>query len=248
MEENKVENNALEQSWVIYGLKLSGTEEYRYIGQTTRKVKIRLYQHDKYAWRTDIKRDTPIRAWMRKHQGNISVGVIEEIPEGEVALLNEREIYWISYYRKANEGRMLNVAEGGLGVGRGQKLSASHRAAIVEALAKSEKMKNRKNFHTDESREKMSLAHLGVPLTAETRATMSDGRRKKENHVLWGLKHSPETLEKLRQASLGKVLSEETKAKISAGNKGKNKSSGHTRYHTKRNIIKLNCIYCKKGK
>ncbi len=56
--------------------------------------------------------------------------------------------------------------------------------------------------HSEEAKAKMS-------------ATNSDGRRKGENHQLYGTHHSEETKQKQRIAKMGKHVPEETRRKIS---------------------------------
>lgn len=234
----------MNQSWVIYGLHLERNNQIRYIGYTTTTLKNRLYQHNKHAWRTDVPKDTPLRAWMRKHGEKVVISVIEQVEQGNEELLYQREIYWIANYREKIGRRLLNVANGGIGGAPGRKLSDVHKLAIKNGLATSEKMKNRKNYHTPESRAKMSASHKGVPLTAKTRETMSDGRRKGENHHYFGKKRDPEVVEKIRIANTGRTASEEIRKKISEGNKGVSRASGHTRYHVGRGVYNENCKYC----
>jgi len=66
---------------------------------------------------------------------------------------------------------------------------------------------------SDETREKMRKAHLGMKASKEAREKM------RKAHL--GKKLSEETKEKISKANLGKILSEETKEKLSKAHLGK---------------------------
>jgi group I intron endonuclease len=90
---------------------------------------------------------------------------------------------------------------------------------------------------SDETRAKISKAHVGRQFSDETRAKMSEaqaGKKLSEEHRAkiskagTGKKHSPETLEKISKASAGRKHSDETLAKISKASTGR-KHSDETR-------------------
>lgn len=70
-----------------------------------------------------------------------------------------------------------------------------------------------KGRHSQESKDKISAARLGMKFSEETRAKISA--------VQIGRIHSDETKAKMSRAHSGKKLSDETKAKISAASVGK---------------------------
>jgi LysM repeat protein len=85
----------------------------RYIGQTRRGLERRLYEH---LWDSSEKRkrlkdfNLPVHHWIRKHgPENIQGSIVECVPE---ELLDEREIYWVAYYRGISE-KLLNLHGGG---------------------------------------------------------------------------------------------------------------------------------------
>ena len=87
--------------------------------------------------------------------------------------------------------------------------------------------------HTEESREKMSRAHLGKTISKETREKMSraqQGRthsketREKLSHALRGHSVSKETREKIGAAGRGRTHSEETREKMSRARRGRTHS------------------------
>ena len=92
----------------IYGLKNLGSDEFRYIGKTCRplnrlkehlKEKIRLFSYHKLNW---------IRL---SQEQNIEI-VFEIIEECTIYNWEEREIYWINFY-KENGHRLTNLLIGG---------------------------------------------------------------------------------------------------------------------------------------
>ena len=66
---------------------------------------------------------------------------------------------------------------------------------------------------SNETKEKISKAHMGKKLSDEHKEKISQGGK--------GIKRSEETKEKIRQSKLGKPRSDETKRKLSESHKGK---------------------------
>ena len=98
-----------------------------YIGQTKRTIKIRWKEHLKNASVFDL-RNLPLYKAMNKYgKENFSV---EEIEECEDSQLDEREIYWISFYDSYYNG--YNGTEGGIG---GLKKNYEHMEEIAERYA-----------------------------------------------------------------------------------------------------------------
>ena len=99
---------------------------------------------------------------------------------------------------------------------------------------------------TEETKEKMSLARKGKPLSEEHKRKIGESNK--------GKKLSEETKEKLSKSHLGKKLSEETKKKISKASKGRKPTLGkHWRLSeiTKKKMSKNHrgekCIFWKGG-
>lgn len=96
----------------IYGLKCPESNLIRYIGQTKRKLGVRLAQH--IARCNEIKdKYTHKEQWIRKLIATNLVDKLEIIAIEEVDndLLNDREIYWINYYSKISN--LTNGTSGG---------------------------------------------------------------------------------------------------------------------------------------
>jgi hypothetical protein len=87
----------------IYGLKVKDTEEVRYIGYTKRTLDKRLYYHF-----YDCKQGLTYKKcnWIRKHNYDIDIILVEENLTYEQALIREK--YWITQYNN-----LLNMTEGG---------------------------------------------------------------------------------------------------------------------------------------
>lgn len=199
-----------ERTWVIYGLRLREGTEYRYVGYTSKTASIRLEGHKRQSQRADVK-PTAASRWVAKHLDEIVTDVLEECPVGDLAYMQSREVHWIAEIRSRFRGRVLNGTDGGYGGTAGRPLTDDHREAISRGLQASPHL--RRGPHSDEVRAKMSASHAGVPLTEQTRMTMSDGRRKGENHPRFGATHTPEAIEKMRVASTGRKRSEDEIAK-----------------------------------
>ena len=95
----------------IYVLKDPITNEVRYIGQTKHSLKSRMNTHiyDSIKYRYNA----PKCNWVRKLLNNNLFPIIEVIEEVENDKLDEREIYWISYYRNILGKKILNLTDGG---------------------------------------------------------------------------------------------------------------------------------------
>lgn len=102
-----------------------------YIGQTVRTLKKRFNAH---YWGTSdndpYHKQMAIKKAMRKYgKENFSIELIEEVERGK---LDEREVFWISYYDSYNKG--YNCTKGGQnGATRKPKLSWLEENEVIEA-------------------------------------------------------------------------------------------------------------------
>lgn len=104
----------------IYCLKCPISKEIRYIGVTTQKLSVRLSQH---IWDSK-KRSTMYKSnWINSLSEKPLIELIEEVNE-----LNweEREIYWINFYKS---GKLTNYCKGGKGVVIDRHSSGKERSA-----------------------------------------------------------------------------------------------------------------------
>lgn len=159
----------------------------------------------------------------------------------------ERERYWISYYRELGFS-LTNATDGGEGIS-GYVHSDETRARMSET-----QMGNTKNLgkkRSDETRRKQSASlkgrkpseaaltaslapdvvarraasNTGKKRSAEACARISAGSKGNKNRL--GTHQSPETREKLRLLNTGKCHSDETRAKMSATRKGRKPSENN---------------------
>ncbi len=96
----------------IYILKNPNTNEIRYVGQTN-DIKRRLNRHIQNS--RSIKDSRHVSNWIRSLNHR---PVLEIIETCEYTLRNEREQYWIDYYRALNCD-LCNHSNGGAGAGNG---------------------------------------------------------------------------------------------------------------------------------
>lgn len=130
-----------------------------YVGQTTRTLEIRMNEHLRHD-------DTYIEHALKKHGiAAFEVSVIEECETVEA--LNEREIYWISFYDCICP-KGYNICIGG---SNGYFCSDKTRRKLSEA--------NKGKKLSDKTRAKMSAARKGKKFSPERRANMSAGNKRK---------------------------------------------------------------------
>ncbi len=165
----------------IYVLKDPISLEIRYVGQTSRKLKSRLSAH-----LLDAKKNKNYHNvnWIKSLIKDNLVPIIESIEECALDKLNEREIYWIAFYKNLGYN-LTNSTDGGLGH-RGFKQSKEtklKRSLIQKELAN-------KGFYSLERNLKISNAKKGKSLSQEIKDKISN--------KLKGTKLSELTKEKLR--------------------------------------------------
>lgn len=201
---------------VIYGLHL-GDHRYRYVGLTTQNIEKRLIQHTRQALSGT---NTPVYHWIRKHNPNVVISVIEEVSK---EILCDREIYWIAYLK--SEGYpLLNLSVGGdgpLGVVR-----------------------------SEETRRKMSEATKGRRKSPEHIAGIRKGWETRSRIIKpeTSIKLSKAGLGNLRAAGPhnNSYLTPEYRTILSESRKGKPNIGSHIRWHTNRNMSKPEtCKFCK---
>lgn len=95
-------------SWSVYGLRLVGSTEYRYVGLTRGNPKERLWRHKNESHNPNV----PVSKWAAKHADEVVMDILEEVPIGSDEALAEAEQYWISQI-KGFSHNLLNLSEGG---------------------------------------------------------------------------------------------------------------------------------------
>ena len=134
---------------VIYCLKDPNTKIIRYIGQTIQDVELRLRQHMWYS----TKHKNHLGNWLNSLDNNPLLNIIEKCDYNK---LDERELYWISYY---NGNKLVNSMIG-------CELSKHH-------------------THSEESKRKIGEStkriHTGRKRSLETRKKLSIAAKKRNN-------------------------------------------------------------------
>ena len=141
----------------IYALKDPISSEIRYIGKTKNSLQKRLYEHCTIR---NLKPNNHKNNWIKyllKSEQRPIIVLIEEVEE-----LNwqEREIYWINFYK--NKGSNLtNSTDGGEG-GNGTKKTKEHIENFINI-----KRKNGTLRRSPECRKRISDSHKGKKLSSE---------------------------------------------------------------------------------
>ncbi|WP_104103877.1 NUMOD3 domain-containing DNA-binding protein [Arthrobacter sp. 08Y14] len=236
----------------VYGIRLRGEREYRYVGMTTKTVARRFAQHLKCA---RDGRKTPFYDWLRKQdQQGVRADELQEV--WDLTDLGQSEIDWIAYLKRDGH-RLLNLSEGGLGP-TGVLWTAEQREA---ARLRSTGRKGLSRFgeanpfygrsHTPEQRLKWAEERKGQYAGQENPNFGKFGAE----HPGFGHSMTAVARQELSEArtgagnpNFGKQASTETRAKMSAARLGRpmpsSHRSAHTRHHTNKGIEKADCRYC----
>ena len=102
--------------YIIYGLVDPITNEIRYVGKSCKGLE----RPKEHMWPFSLKNKSKKNSWIKKLMAvglKPSIVVIETC--GLQESLDEREIYWISFYRKINKN-LTNMTDGGTGGNTGQ--------------------------------------------------------------------------------------------------------------------------------
>ena len=187
----------------VYALRDPETQELRYVGVTSRELRVRLLGHltdPCVCHRTHWIRSLARRGLMP------TIEALETIP---FAGWQARETAWIAHLRKLGY-RLVNNRAGGEGFVPGHRMSKKSRTKLSASLRK---------YHQEhpEARKKIGDHHRGKTLTAAQKKAVSKAAKKR-----W----------RLWRAS-GAVTSQATRDKISAARKGKPLSEAHRRSMSK---------------
>ena len=83
----------------------------KYIGQTTRNINVRWNEHIYDSNMTSVRKNTPLHKDMQKY--SMDSFIIEELEECNNCILDDREKYWIHFYKSNNEEYGYNFTDGG---------------------------------------------------------------------------------------------------------------------------------------
>ena len=229
----------MSENYKIYGLRIIGTEETKYVGRTKYSLSNRWSKHKSNA-RIDIEQNSfNYRSnWITKHKDEIEIFLIEEnISTKEESC--EKEIKYIEEYSKLFD--LTNTTIGGDGGCEGYKHSAETRLKMSNSTKgiprtwSSEYMKNR--IVSEETRKKMSenakINSLGEnnPMYGKDRPDVI--KRNKDNT---GWKHTEETKNKMKDERSGVKNANYKTGKYSKSEKEKRKRIYKL---TKENVIQI---------
>ena len=238
-----------------YIYKITAPNGAVYIGQTI-SLKDR-----KYAYRSNkFIKQTYLWNNCQKYNWNPidTFEIIEECVCGENKCnINEREIFWISYYDSFKNG--LNCTEGGTGqlskiwtkeerekqrqitlsngtgftkgnkINEGRTLSEEHKEKIINSL---------KDFHNNND----VHWNKGKITSDEIKQKIINSTTGENNHF-YGKEHTQKTKEKMRNHKLGKTLSNDTKKKMSESQLQRTKKYKVMQFDMDNNFIaEFDCI------
>lgn len=217
----------------IYALIDPFTNEIRYIGKTY-NINLRYNGH------LSDKADTYKTRWIKSLKEKNALPKIEVLEECDYEIWQEREIFWIDFYKNIQKSRLTNYTNGGEGWVNPSKELCEKRSENAKKRWQNKefrenilkKMKNKKA--SLETRKKISESHKGKP-PANKGKKASEEVRKRISEAHKGIKPSKETREKMSKASKGRISprkgkpaynrgispSKETREKISRANKGR---------------------------
>lgn len=174
----------------IYGLQDPTTNEIRYVGRASHYNRVNYHFNISFKKNNDgsWKSELPVHRWIRKLDGQkYNVVIIEKCPdnvEDKNSWLNEKEIFYITEYRKNQY--LLNCVDGGMGI-LGWK-------------------------HSEESLEKIRNAGMGKTFSEERRRNISESLKGEKNPrfgkpgLRKGKTHSEETKKLLSEVQFGKKM------------------------------------------
>lgn len=173
-----------EYAGVVYGLH-TGDHIYRYIGKTTRPLKVRFNAH-----RSDARRGTkrPVYDWIRKHgEDAVQVCAIATFDGDTIHLIDETEIFHIAQARDIYDAKNLNCTDGGDGM--------SNPSEETRAKMSGENHPMFGKNHTPEARARISAAQWGREMSVPVRSKISESMKR--------LEKTPEHLARISQSKIG---------------------------------------------
>lgn len=136
-----------------------------YIGQTTKPLRKRVIQHMTNSRPTTNVKKTYFHNALNKYGfENFDLDIIERCASQEE--LDEREIYWIAYYRSTDKKYGYNTDTGGRNGSLGRKLSKEHRAKLLAA--------NLGHHRSEETKKQLHSVHKAKWEDPEFRKTHID--------------------------------------------------------------------------
>jgi group I intron endonuclease len=199
-----------------------------YIGQTV-NINHRFVQHSGEL-RRGVHENTALQCDYDNYgKQSLRYVVLEMIDKNKDGILDEREIYWINFYKNLSDYDVYNLTNGGLS---GYKRSEETKKKI--SLSKTG------SYLSDETKEKIRQANIGdknpkywlgkhrSEKQKQKQSEAMKGKMSGENHPMYGKegywkdkKHPKEFGKQISQTLMGHKVSDESKKKMSDAKKGK---------------------------
>lgn len=201
----------------VYGLRLRGSDNIRYVGKTIGTAEKRLKSHFKCARRGDKR---PLYDWMRKYGlDQIEFVILDE--NDEPSVLSTLEVKWISDLREKGYS-LLNLTDGGEGTPGWvppPEWIEKVRAQVVGRR------------HSEETKQLMRERSTGKKHSPEVREKLKRA---------WTDERKKVASAKLQELRPTYVYTDESRRKQGEAAKKNN----HQRWHVNRDIINPKCVLC----
>lgn len=234
-------------TWVIYGLRLRDTKEFRYVGYAMKDYTKRLKDHLRDA--KNNKKGSRF-SWIRKYgPDNIESVILEYGVIGDFSYICYLERYWENSLRELGH-RLLNDKPCGYGfppqVGPNNPMYGRNHTQEsidkIKATRKARGLDDRESSYwlgktlSNETKEKLRTGRIGKKASEETKRKMSETRR--------GITASPSARANQSKALMGHIVSDETRQKISRARKENPSPANHVRWHLDRDVSNPTCSFC----
>lgn len=160
-------------------------------------------------------------AWNKDGEENFTFDILEECSKEE---LDDKEKYWIAYYKSNNRDYGYNKTDGG---SNGMPTEESRIKMSEAAVGKPKSEEHKQNMRkpkSEEHRRNIGKGKQGIPISEEAKQKISNANKGKES-AFKGKKHTEESLQKMSDALKGKDTwmkgkhhTEESRRKISENN------------------------------
>ena len=145
----------------IYGI-LNVVNGKWYIGQSG-DMRDRMHRH-RYRLRTKTHKNEHLQASFDKHgEASFEYLIIERLPD---ELMNDRECFWIGYYRSHERTHGYNIETGGCSQ---RRLPEETRVKMAEA--------HKGKILPEETKKRISESKMGHPVTEETRKKLAEATK-----------------------------------------------------------------------
>lgn len=185
---------------------------YGYIYKTTNKVNNKFYigqkHSSKFLGNKYLGSGKRLQEAISKYgKESFSVELLEEVATQEI--IDEREIYWISYYNATNMDIGYNICEGGrvnrTMIGKNNPFYGKTFSPEVKKHLSEVRKKMIYKPHSEETKRKISEKHKNKIVTQSTRDKLSENAKNNPNYGMKGKHVRKETIAKIKATKASKV-------------------------------------------